>query len=122
MSNTNQTSSDVNNLGGAAGQAPRHVLLNALPVNAFRSLGEVTVKIKYLGRLETVDKEYSFYGENYISHPATAALLGIPPSKNLYQAQRGDVGFIFTLASPVRGPGDKEVGPQDVDVYFFEVE
>ncbi len=54
--NTQQiTQALENNLSGAAGQAPRMVLLNALPVNAFKSLGEANIKIKYLGRLDAVE-------------------------------------------------------------------
>lgn len=102
------------------GEKTRHVLLNSLPINAFRSLGEVTVRIKYLGRLSTLSG-IVFEGESFISHPATAALVGTQTNKAFYEAKVGDTGYIFTLATPQRGPQDQQVSSEMVDVYWFEV-
>ncbi|MGC8598086.1 MAG: hypothetical protein ACP5NY_09310 [Thermocladium sp.] len=82
----------------------------------------MTIRVKYLGRLSVVRLPLNMKGESFISHPATAALLGVSPSKAFYEARRGDVGFIFTLASPVRGPQDQQVTVNDVDVYYFKIE
>ncbi len=112
---------EIRNVEYDMDQAPRRVLLNALPVNAFQRLGSSMIKIKYLGRLPAVRLPLDFDGESYISHPATAAILGVPVNRGFYQARKGDVGFIFTLATPARGTQDKEVNPQDIDVYWFEV-
>ena len=101
-------------------------LLNALPINAFKALGKVTVKIQYLGTLAAAGDEVDAFkrrAENFISHPATAALLGLPASKGFYQAERGDELYVLTLAKPVRNPQDMQnITPQDIDVYKVVVE
>ncbi len=105
------------------------ILLNALPVSAFKNMNVAHIRIQYLGTLSNPDVaelvKRTIMNNNivsYISHPATAQLLGVPTNKGFYTAKEFDAGLIFTLNKPQRNPQDQTVNPGDIDVYSFYVQ
>ena len=97
-------------------------LLITFPINAFRALGEATVKIKYLGTLADKvmeDKEWiaffrgSMYIEDLVNNTAITAL------RNL-QMEKGDVFYIITTARPIKDP-EEVTRMQPEEIYLYKV-
>lgn len=104
------------------------VFLNALPINAFRNMEKATLSIVRLGPLndpevQSLVNRVKTYKDviSYIGHQPTANVVGVPMNKGFYTVKPGDKGLVFVLNKPLRGPGDVDVTPADLDVYYFEV-
>jgi len=99
----------------------RFVLLNAMPVSAFKKI-KPFLKIIYLGKLSDVQITIPDNAISYISHLSTAAMLGVQVNKAIYESDYDDRGYVFVLASPQRNPTDQQITKEQIDVYYFEVE
>ncbi len=106
----------------------RLVFLNALPVSALKEMRRAGLIVQYMGKLSDVQvqmvlkiaKKAPYI--SYISHEATANLIGVEVNKELYTAKNLDNGYIFVLATPRRQPGNVTVITEDdIDVYNFIV-
>jgi hypothetical protein len=107
----------------------RDILLNALPLNAIEgerfNLTVIRITPYYLIGSLKEDMEKGVEVVNYIRHPATVSLLNthglnLVPSSGLYSYRAGDVLFIVTVKTPVRGQ-EVEVKFEDLDCFIVFV-
>ncbi len=99
----------------------RFVLLNAMPISAFKKI-KPFLKIIYLGKLSKVQIKIPSDAISFISHSTTAELIGVQVSRGFYDSEYGDRGYVFVLSSPMRNPTEQVVDKSMIDVYYFEVE
>jgi len=108
----------------------RIVLLNSLPLNAFKR--DVTIYAKPIS-LETMlseiaEKRIQFNAEvvSYIRHPATIELLNkylqrigvkLEPNTGLYVFHESDDIYVVILKKPIRGQEATEIAEKDIVVW-----
>lgn len=105
----------------------RVVLLNSLPLNAFSSFSEFTLRVERLSAQQLVSLlEGAATVESYVRHPPTVQLLSqlagrqLPVNGGLYRYQEGDRLVVVVLRSPVRGQEQAQVNLEDVEFYLVE--
>jgi Domain of unknown function (DUF1874). len=99
----------------------RVILLNALPVQAFKhTYFTITCKRTSLEAVKDIVLSASVL-ENYIRHEATiralneAFNLSLTPNPGLYEYRDGDVLVIVTLKKPQRGVEAEQLTTSDLD-------
>jgi hypothetical protein len=111
------------------GMEKRDILLNALPLNAIEgerfNLTVIRITPYYLIGSIKEDMEKGIPVINYIRHPATINLLNshglnLKPSSELYTYKEGDLLFIVTVKTPVRGQ-EMSVSFSDLDCFLVFV-
>jgi hypothetical protein len=55
-------------------------------------------------------------GRCFIGHPATAALLGVPPCRGEARPRPGDAATVIRLRRRAAAPGDLDVSPADLEM------
>jgi len=102
----------------------RIVILNAFPVSAFmRGAHQASfyferISLQELRRRIEEAKREGIEVISFVRHPATAQIIGIPPSSGNYEYKRGDVVYIIVLTNPQRGVEVTQVSEDDVEVFM----
>ena len=121
--------------GGLATEHPaargRVIILNALPLNAFRGpvrLDVLPVGINDLATWIQRRLQEGYEVVHYVRHPATITVLrslGIPlseqPNAGLYTYQPNDVVVVVTLRAPQRGQEQAQVSVSDLEAWVVTV-
>jgi len=71
--------------------------------------------------LQEVQEAVAMGAKSYIGHPATAAIIGLPPNRGEAKPEAGDVAFVLRLKfRPTQSGVEVEVRPEDLEILRVE--